>query len=201
LNIRFNGFESFLGSLIYATFPIVLAVVGVGFSDLASVSLTIWAFYFTILAVKKDSRFFILSFPFAMLAFLTRYNSALIIFPIFLYIFINWEDIISNQFKGIRNILIGILASLTLLIPFLLFFYQKFGNLFYPFINFASNASNPFSPQNASYNPNVLFYLDNFIYFIGIQGVLILLIILICTSVYLIFKTRKNFHNKENLFS
>ena len=96
LKTRFNDIESFLGSLIYATFPIVLAILGTGFSDLASVSLTIWTFYFTILAVKNDSRFFYLSFPFAMLAFLARYNSALLIFPIFLYIFINWDDIRVN---------------------------------------------------------------------------------------------------------
>ena len=95
LKIRFNDIESFLGSLIYATFPIVLAVVGIGFSDLASVSLTIWAFYFTIWLLEMIQDFFYLSFPFAMFAFLARYNSALIIFPIFLYIFINRDEISS----------------------------------------------------------------------------------------------------------
>ena len=54
LKIRFNDLESFLGGLLYATFPIVISVLGVGFSDLSSVSFSIWAFYFMILAVKKD---------------------------------------------------------------------------------------------------------------------------------------------------
>ena len=98
LKTRFNDLESFLGGLLYATFPIVLTNLGVGFSDLASVSFTIWTFYFLILAVKRDSKFFILAFPFAMFAFLTRYNSALIIFPIFLYILINKDKI---KFKNI----------------------------------------------------------------------------------------------------
>ena len=89
LKLRFNDLESFLGGLLYATFPVVLIILGFGFSDLASVSFTIWSLYFMILAVKKDSRFFYLAFPFAMLAFLTRYNSGLLIFPIFLYILIN----------------------------------------------------------------------------------------------------------------
>ena len=89
LKIRFNDLESFLGGLIYATFPIVLIYLGFGFSDLASVSFSIWAIYFMILAFKKDSRFFYLAFPFFMFAFLTRYNNGLLIFPLFLYILIN----------------------------------------------------------------------------------------------------------------
>ena len=62
LKIRFNDLQSFLGALLYATFPIVLVVLGVGFSDLSSVSFSIWALYFLILAVKKDSKFFLFSF-------------------------------------------------------------------------------------------------------------------------------------------
>ena len=121
--------ESFLGGLLYATFPIVIVIFGVGFSDLASVSFSIWAFYFTVLAVKKDSRFFYLAFPFAMFAFLTRYNSALLIFPIFLYIFINKDKI------NFKNMIMGIIASILIIIPVFIFFYEKFGNMLYPFIN------------------------------------------------------------------
>ena len=64
-------------------FPLLLLNIGFGFSDLASVSFSIWAFYFMVLAVKKDSRFFYLSFPFLMLAFLTRYNSCTFNIPHF----------------------------------------------------------------------------------------------------------------------
>jgi len=130
LMTRFHDLESFLGGLLYATFPIVLTNLGVGFSDLASVSFTIWTFYFLVLAVKKNSKFFILAFPFAMFAFLTRYNSALIIFPIFLYILINKDKV------NFKNILIGITASLLIIIPLLIFNYERFGNIIYPFINF-----------------------------------------------------------------
>ena len=91
--------KALLGALLYATFPIVLTVLGVGFSDLASVSFSIWAFYFLILAVKKDSKFFYLAFPFSMLAFLTRYNSALLIFPIFLYILMNKDKINFKEYS------------------------------------------------------------------------------------------------------
>ena len=105
LKMRFNDFESFLGALLYATFPIVLTIFRVGFSDLASVSFSIWALYFTVLAIKNDSRFFYLSFPFFMFAFLTRYNTALLIFPILLYLLINKNKI------NFKQIIIGIAAQ------------------------------------------------------------------------------------------
>ena len=44
------------------------------------------AIYFTLLAKRKDKRFYYLAFPVAMAAFLTRYTSALIIIPILLVI-------------------------------------------------------------------------------------------------------------------
>ena len=111
LKLQFNNIESFLGGLLYATFPIVISLLGFGFSDLASVSFTIWTFYFLILAVKKDSKFFYLTFPFFILAFLTRYNNILMIFPILLYLTINRGRI------NFKNLYIGIFASiLTILL-------------------------------------------------------------------------------------
>ena len=131
LRLRFNALNSFIGSLLYVTFPIILTYVGVGTSDLPSVSITIWALYFTFLAVKRDSRYFLLSFPLAMISFLTRYNQALIIFPIFLIIFVNWQNI-----KKHKNVIIGLILSLLILVPFLIFFTFKYGNALYPFHKF-----------------------------------------------------------------
>ncbi len=132
-----------------------------------------------------------------MFAFLTRYNSGLLIFPIFLYIFIKWDEIKGNYAKNLRNMLIGIIISLTALIPPFIFFYLKFGNILYPFINFAGTASNPVSPQNASYNPNFLFYIQNFPFFIGISGVLILLIIAVGIVIYGIIRMKRNYGKKS----
>ena len=95
--------------------------------------------------------------------------------------------------------IIGVLVSLTVFIPVLIFYYQKFGNLLYPFISFASSTSNPLSPQNASYDPNLLFFLENLPYFTGIQGALIILIILACIFIYAIVRIRKNFRTKADV--
>lgn len=179
LKLRFSDLESFLGALLYATFPMVIAFSGLGLSDIPSVSFSIWAIYFTILAVKKNSKYFYLSFPFIMLAFLTRYPSALIIFPITFYIFINLGSINKN-----RDIIIGILSSFLLLIPVLAFFYTSFGNPFYPFLNFFGSSSAAVSAGNFAYNSDTLYFIKNLPSFIGFQGIMILIIILAGLLVY-----------------
>ena len=181
LKLKFNDLESFLGGLLYATFPIVLTYLGFGFSDLASVSFSIWAVYFMVLAVKKDSRFFYLAFPFAMIAFLTRYNSGLLIFPIFLYILMNRDKI------NIKNFFIGIIASFIVILPVLILFYEKFGNILYPFINFeSSSAGVSVSTISASYNPNIFYFVQMFPAYVGVQTFIIILV-MILASVFFLF--------------
>ncbi len=196
LKTRFNNLESFLGGLLFATFPIVLIILGLGFSDLISVSFTIWAFYSLILAVKNDSKFFYLAFPFAMLAFLSRYNSALIIFPIFLYILINKDRI------NFKNLIIGIGASLLVIAPVLIFFYQQFGSIIYPFLNFGSTSTMvTVSTQNTDYQPNLLFYIQHFTSYVGIQGVIILIIASLGVLVYLLLKFIRKILYKKNIIN
>lgn len=192
LKISFSDLESFLGGLLYATFPIVISVLGIGFSDLSSVSFSIWTFYFLILAIKKDSKFFYLAFPFAMFAFLTRFNSALLIFPIFLYILINKDKI------HIKNLIIGVSIALLTLIPVLIFYYEKFGNLIYPFITFGTTSSmSPVSAASVSYNPNIFFFIQNFPTFVGAQGITIFLILGL-GALYLFFKFLKKNKTDKN---
>ncbi|MGB9978573.1 glycosyltransferase family 39 protein [Methanobacterium sp.] len=195
LKTHFNDILSFLGSLLYATFFTVLVYVSVGFSDIASVSFTIWSFYFLVLAVKKNSKFFYLALPFAMLAFLTRYNNALIIFPILFYILINKDKI-----KDVKNIVIGALASLLFLIPVFIFFYEKFGNMLYPFMSFF-NTSSSASAGTFEYNPNLLFYVEKFYLFIGFEGILIILMIAAGFFIYGALKFNQNPKNGKNIFN
>jgi len=195
LKVKFNDLESFLGGLLYATFPILLTILAVGFSDISSVSFSIWAIYFMVLAVKKDSRFFYLAFPFAMFAFLTRYNNALLIFPIFLYILISRDKV------NIKNIILGIVASILVILPVLIFFYEKFGNIIYTFMNFESTSTVVSgSIESAVYNPNIFFYIQMFPRFVGPQGITIMLIILLGTFLYLVLYFIRNNRDNKKLF-
>ena len=187
LKLRFNDLESFLGGLLYATFPVVLLILGFGFSDLVTVSFTIWSLYFMVLAVKKDSKYFYLTFSFAMLAFLTRYNSGLLIFPIFLYIWMNKDKI---NFKDIYK---GIIVSFLIITPVFIFFYEKFGNIIYPFINFGSG-----STGISISNPNVFYYIQSFPDLVGIQGLILLLIIVLGIIIFL-FSFIRNIQIKKNI--
>ena len=196
LKIRFNNLESFIGGLLYSTFPIVLQILGVGFSDLASVSFSIWAIYWTVLAVKNDSKFFYLGFPFLMFAFLTRYNSALLIFPIFLYLLINRDKV------NFKNFSIGIITSILIIIPVLIFFYEKFGNIIYPFINFGtSSIALTTSSENFAYNPNIFYFIQNLPDFVGPQGLFVLLIIALGIIMYVIQKILMKNQNNQNILN
>jgi len=194
LKIKFNDVQSFLGGLLYATFPIIITYLGFGFSDLASVSFSIWAIYFMVLAVKNDSKFFFLMFPFALFAFLARYNNALLIFPILLYLLINKDKI------DLKNILIGIIASILIIIPVLLFFYEKFGNVLYTFLNFSSTSTiSTGSAVSAIYNPNIFYFIEGFPSFTGPQGITIMLIVAFGALTYFLIRLRKIKLNKDLL--
>ena len=191
LKLRFNDIQSFLGALLFISFPVVLLWVGAGYTDVASTSLSIWALYLTVLAVKRNPKFFYLSFPLAILAFLTRFPAAVIIFPMFLYILINREDI-----KNLKDILIGILISLLIIIPVFIFFYTTLGNPFLPFLGTYSSTAGADSGANTAfaYNSNPFYYVTNSIYsFINMDflnssslGVVIAFIIIMIMALYFV---------------
>jgi 4-amino-4-deoxy-L-arabinose transferase-like glycosyltransferase len=91
--MKFEPIISFFGSLLFSTFPVVIIFAGIGLSDIPSVALSIWALYTTVLAVKRDSKFFYLSFSLGVLAFLTRYPAGFIVFPMLFYLIINRKSL------------------------------------------------------------------------------------------------------------
>jgi hypothetical protein len=210
LKLRFRPYYSFFGSLLFISFPIMLSYVSVGYSDITAVSLSIWALYFTVLAIKKNSKFFWVSFPFFMLAFLTRYPAALIAFPMIFYLIINLKKV------NYKNLFIGILLSVLIFIPVMLFFFDKFGNPFYPFlvifgftqnsllsgtvltISSQYNANLPVYvmgevvnlPENTFYNTD-LFYFIKRLPFIGPTSLMILFISIVTIMIHVVAKLKE----------
>lgn len=179
LKLRFSEFISFLGALLFVTFPITLLFSGAGLTDIPSVSLSIWALYFTVLAVKKNSKFFYVSFLFVVLAFLTRYVAALIIFPVLFYMLINKEC-----FVNVKDIIIGILISFLPFLPVLLFFNYAYGNAFYSFQSFFRTTGVKGLTSSFFYQPDVFFYIKHFFSYIGPGGFAIISIILLGVLIY-----------------
>jgi 4-amino-4-deoxy-L-arabinose transferase-like glycosyltransferase len=185
LKLRFNSLESFLGSLLFATFPIVLFFTGLGLSDVPSLTFSIWALYFIIMAVKKNSKFFYLSFLIATMAFLTRYTAGLIIFPMVIYLLINVKHL------KYQDIVIGILISSLPIVLTLVFFFYVFKNPFYPFELFYSSTQSSVLPIfNYYYYPDFFYFIKNMPSYIGVSGITIIAFIVIGT-IMLAFTKRK----------
>ncbi|MGC9516568.1 MAG: glycosyltransferase family 39 protein [Methanomicrobiales archaeon] len=157
-NLRFKPIISFIGSLFYMSFPVILLWAGAGYTDVASTSISIWAIFFTVLAVKRDNRFFYVAFPIFTLAFFTRFASALIIFPIILYL------LICNNLKDFKTIIFGIIISFLFSLPFIYFYYSLFKNPLSPLLGFYGASSAAIDGPRFSFNPDNLYFLKNFLY-------------------------------------
>ncbi|MBF4475270.1 glycosyltransferase family 39 protein [Methanobacterium formicicum] len=186
LRLRFNSLESLAGCAVYISFPVILAWLGVGYLDIAAVSFSIWAIYTTVLAVKKNPRYFYLAFPLAMIAFLTRFTAGFIVFPIILYILMG-----GNYLRHLKQMLKGLMCSVLIIIPYLLFMYQKTGDPFITITSLLSIQSESVSGL-AAYSADPLYYLKTMDLFVSIQGqfhnqiyYLFLLIIVIGVVIYL----------------
>jgi len=181
--MRFEAMESFLGSLLFCTFPLVLLFTGVGLSDIPSLALTIWALYTTVLAVKNNPKYFYLSFLLAMLTFLTRYPTGFIIFPIFFYLIANHSKISLKHMIG--GMLISFLPGLTVI----LFSYGQFGDPFYPINSFYTATQTTWWSANFTYyHPDPLYFLKNMLSYIGVGGVTIVSFMAISILFYLIIR-------------
>ncbi|MCE5215083.1 MAG: glycosyltransferase family 39 protein [Methanobacterium sp.] len=167
---RFNEIQSLTGCLIFLSFPLIFTWAVSGGIDIPGVSLSIWTIYLLVIGVNKDSKYLYLVFPLLMVAFLARYTSVILIIPIFLYLIIN-----DNFVKNFKKIIVGVLASLALFIPFIMYFYTKLGNL-NPLINLVTSTimGAGGAVNDLGYNPDKLYFLFNLLNYISIgplQGV------------------------------
>lgn len=125
LRTRFNSLQSFFGALLYASASVVLLWMAAGLTDVAAVSVSIWAFYFLALAVDRP-RFYLAAFPVATLAFLTRFPTALIVFPAAIYLALR-----GNPLKHAKEIGLGLILSVFVSAPYFIFSTIRFGSPFY----------------------------------------------------------------------
>lgn len=160
---RFNEIQSFTGCLIFLSFPLIFTWAVSGGIDVPGVSFSIWTIYLLVLGVKKDKKYLYLVFPLFMVAFLTRYTSVVLVFPIILYLLMN-KDLIQN----LKKVGVGLLAGLAILSPFFVYVYNKLGN-FNPFLNiFTSTLMGSGATVNdLGYNPEKLFFLNNILNYIS----------------------------------
>lgn len=155
MRLRFNEYESLAGSITYGISPMVLKWVSVGYTDMAAISFSIWALYFTVLAVKKNGKYFYFAFPMAAVAFLTRFNIAFIVIPMTFMIIIH-----RSFLRNIKEILSGIFLGFLVLLPFLVLYYITYSDPFLPFTT-TLGLTETLQSEKVQYIPDALYYIRN----------------------------------------
>jgi hypothetical protein len=153
LNLRFHPTFSFIGSLLFLSYPAVLERATSGYTDLTSVTFSIWSLYLFILAVKKNKSYLLLAFPLFLAAVLTRFTALLLVFPILLIIFAESEFI-----SYIKEISKGVFVSFCLYLPFAYFYFRKSGDPLFPFVRAFSVVTGGSAEESFAYNPSLSWY-------------------------------------------
>jgi hypothetical protein len=162
---RFNEIQSLVGSLIFISFPLVYSWAASGAIDVPGVSFSIWVIYTLVMGVRRNSKLLYLVFPLFTVAFLARYTSAILVFPMILYLLMN-DDFIKNM----KKISFGILAGLVIITPFFIYIYEKLGNLNSIINIFTSTLiGSGASVNDLGYNPDKLYYLTHILNYISVS--------------------------------
>jgi hypothetical protein len=109
---------------------------GVGYTDLASVALTIWALLFAIKATEDDPRWYIAAFPMLVIASLTRVTALLGVFTILL-----WIALRGRPFRQARQLAYGAGAALGVFAPVGVYYANRFGDIFFPYLVYLTMAN------------------------------------------------------------
>ena len=160
LKLRFNKLLSLSGTIIYATLALNLTWLANGSLDIPAVTFTIWLVYFTILAIKKNPKYYIAVFPLFVIGFFTRYTVGLILPPLILYYI--YENSFKIKREDIKYILIGLIIAIalfTLIISVISIMGD--GNLVFDELFASGVQGNLGSTNDNSYNPDIGYYLLN----------------------------------------
>ena len=95
LKNRFGSLLSLCGAFLFGSFSLNLLWWANGTLDVPAVALSIWTIIFTVLAIDKDSKYYIYAIPLLVLAIFTRYT-ALFLIPVILLYFLSYHDFFTN---------------------------------------------------------------------------------------------------------
>ena len=95
LKNKFSSLLSLCGAFLFGAFSLNLLWWANGTLDIPAVSLSIWTMLFAVLAIDKDSKYYILAIPLLVLAIFTRYT-ALFLIPLILLYYLSYHDFFTN---------------------------------------------------------------------------------------------------------
>lgn len=184
LKNKFSSLLSFTGAVFYSSLSIMLIWWSNGTFDIPTVSISIWVIIFTIIAIDKNPKYYILALPLFVLALFSRYTAGFMLPLMLLYFFQkhdffkNLDNLISdrkkfkndfsNFFKSdeFKYIAVGIVISVILSIIIIEAILLSESPL--TFITQTKDSVTGFKGHvnDHGYNTNILFYLENFLNFL-----------------------------------
>ena len=128
--LRFSEVLSFTGSMILATFPLILVWVTKGMIDIPGMCVSIWAVYFMRLSFKRNPKFSYLAFALVGLGFFTRYTCILMV-PVLLIQYLLVENPLEYIKENLKHILIAICSGGLVFAIFIGIYYYLDISLFF----------------------------------------------------------------------
>lgn len=155
-NEHFNQEISFIGSVIFSMFSLIVTWALTGATDVPALCFSVWALFFTIQGLNKNFKYYYLAVLFFVMAFFTRYTSGFILIVMGFYVLLNFNEFKKQlTFKRIACIMLycivigGIICGVYLLnqgtIPFISQFLEV-------------SSSNQVSSVNVGYDLNPFYY-------------------------------------------
>ena len=95
LKNKFSSILSLCGAFLFGSFSLNLLWWANGTLDIPAVALSIWTIIFIVLAIDKDSKYYLLAVPLFVLAVFTRYT-ALFLLPLLLLYYLSSYDFFTN---------------------------------------------------------------------------------------------------------
>lgn len=125
---RFSALKSATGALALLAFPPLWDYVGTGYTDLASVALSMWTLLFLTKATEEDARWYLAVAPVFVLAILTRYTALLFAFPMALWIVFR-----ARPFRDAGRIAGGVALAIATYVPAGIMYHRRFSDMLFPF--------------------------------------------------------------------
>jgi len=145
---RFSRPLAGIGALMLLCVQPLWQYLGSGYTDMPSVSLSLWLLWSLIKAAEDDPRWYLLSGPLFTASVMTRYTAILAAFPIAIWVTLRWKPF--HQAKYIGG---GIALAAAAYVPAAIFYGARFGDILFPFLmafGMSENISAPTGEGSAS---------------------------------------------------
>ncbi|MDH4140214.1 MAG: glycosyltransferase family 39 protein [Coriobacteriia bacterium] len=151
------------------------AYLGLGYTDTASIALSLWTLLALVAATERSPWWYLLAGPLFVTAVLTRFTALLVAFPAVVWVVLRWQP-----FRQARRIIAAVVLAVGTYLPAAFFYQKRFGDSLFPFIiafGFSEEITSPAGEGGAS--GQALFYLRNIVQLLGPERLVLITVFLL----------------------